>query len=121
MLSGIPIAFRRARLLPPCIRHRLRPFTAGDWHSLPERVRAKQRGACASRAGWMALIGIFRIFLPPGMMMELIGNNRLPAFVDMHVAHRLLARLVQLGQRLQCRPALGLSLQGDARIGFRRT
>lgn len=37
--------------IPPCIRHRFRPFTAGDWHSLPERVRARQRGADASRSG----------------------------------------------------------------------
>lgn len=41
--------------LPPCIRHRLPPFTAGDWHSIPERVRARQRGACASRSGCMGL------------------------------------------------------------------
>lgn len=29
----------------PCIRHRVRPFTAGDWHSVPLRVLAKQRRA----------------------------------------------------------------------------
>lgn len=30
---------------PPCILHRRFPLTAGDWHSVPARVVAKQRGA----------------------------------------------------------------------------
>ena len=42
--------------VPPCIRHRFRAFTAGDWHSVPARVRARQRGACAIRAGCIGLI-----------------------------------------------------------------
>src|SRR3546814_6001808 len=42
-------------LVPPCILHRRFPFTAGDWHSVPERVRARQRGDCASRAGCIGL------------------------------------------------------------------
>ena len=41
--------------VPPCILHRRLPLTAGDWHSVPKRVRARQRGACASRAGCIGL------------------------------------------------------------------
>ena len=41
--------------LPPCIRHRFRPFTAGDWHSVPERVRARQRCDSAMIAGCIGL------------------------------------------------------------------
>lgn len=29
---------------PPCMRQRTRPETAGDWQSVPARVRAPQRG-----------------------------------------------------------------------------
>ena len=81
-------------LVPPCILHRRFPFTAGDWHSVPERVRAKQRGVFASRSGCTGLFVNFRIFSSPGVIMKLISNYRLPTFVDMHVANRLLARLV---------------------------
>ena len=89
--------------MPPCIRHRRLPFTAGDWQAVPARVLARQRGACASRAGCMGLFDVFDIFAAPCMVVELIGNNGLPAFVDMDMAHRLLTRLVQFGQRLQRR------------------
>lgn len=54
-------------------------------------------------------------------MVELIGNDGLPAFIHMHMANGLLARLVQLRQSLQRRPALGLSLQGNARICLSRS
>src|SRR3546814_16256577 len=50
-------------LVPPCILHRRFPFTVGDWHSVPERVCAKQRGADASRAGCLGLIVSFSISL----------------------------------------------------------
>jgi len=33
------------------MRQRLLPVTAGDWHDLPERVLAPQRGACRSCSG----------------------------------------------------------------------
>ena len=59
----------------------------------------------------MGLIACFAIFLSPGVIVELIGNDSLPAFVDMNVAHRLFARLVQIRQRLQSGPAARLSLE----------
>ena len=65
--------------MPSCIRHRFRPFTAGDWHSVPERVRAKQRGADASRSGCMGLIVNFSISLPPGV--HVFSNDGLPAAI----------------------------------------
>lgn len=65
--------------VPPCIRHRFRPFTAGDWHAVPERVRAKQRGADASRSGCMGLIVNFSISLPPGV--DVLRNESLPAAI----------------------------------------
>ena len=87
--------------LPPCILHRALPFTAGERHGWPDRVRAWQRGACASRlgSGCMGLFACSSIFLPPGVMVEFVGNHRLPAFVDVNVPDGLLARLVQLGPR----------------------
>ncbi|WP_374211764.1 hypothetical protein [Erythrobacter fulvus] len=48
----------------------------------------------------------------------MIGDNRLPAFVHVNVLHSLLARLVQLAQRLQCRSAIGLSLERQPHIAF---
>lgn len=88
-------------LVPPCILHRRFPFTAGDWHSVPVRVRAKQRGALASRSGCIGLIDRVSKFLAPGMMVEMIGNNGLSAFCDMHMLDGLLTRLVQLCQSLK--------------------
>lgn len=42
-------------LVPPCIRHRRLPLTAGDRHSAPDRVFAPQRGALARFSGCMGL------------------------------------------------------------------
>jgi len=103
--------------LPPCILHRRFPFTAGERHGFPERVRAWQRGAWASRAGsgCMGLSVERSIFLAPLssvlVIVELIGNHRLRALVDVNMSHRLFARLVQLPQRLDCRAGIGLCLQ----------
>ena len=83
------------------MRHRRLPFTAGDWHAVPERVRARQRGALASRSGCVGLFAGFDTFVSPPVMVKLVGNDGLPAFAHMHVTHGLLARLVQLGKRLQ--------------------
>ena len=43
--------------LPPCIRQRALPLTAGDRHGAPPRVRARapQRGADANISGCMGL------------------------------------------------------------------
>jgi hypothetical protein len=51
---------------PPCLRHRLRPWTAGDWHGAPARVLAPHRGArrrltsLVSMLWCMGLISKFR-------------------------------------------------------------
>ena len=81
---------------------------------------AKHRGAAASRAGsgCMGLFGGFCISVPPGMVVELFGNDGLPALVYMHMPHGLLARLVQLGQRLQRGAAITLSLERQPPIAF---
>ena len=42
-------------LVPPCIRHRRLPLTAGERHSAPDRVFAPQRGALARFSGCMGL------------------------------------------------------------------
>jgi hypothetical protein len=47
----------------------------------------------------MGLFARFDIFRTPRLMMvELIGNDRLPALVDVDVAHGLFFRTVQFGQ-----------------------
>ena len=73
-------------LVPPCILHRRFPFTVGDWHSAPERVRAKQRRADASRCGCNGLIVDFSIFRSP--CIYVFSDHSLPAFIDMHMAQR---------------------------------
>src|SRR5690606_21647157 len=83
-------------LFPPCIRHRRLPLTAGDWHSVPDRVRARQRCASANIAGCFGLNGCFSIFPSPTVVVELIGNDSLPALIDVNMPHVLLSRLVQL-------------------------
>ena len=85
---------------PPCIRQRFAPLIAGDLHNVPIRVIARHLRAAASRAGsgCMGLFGGVCISVPPGVMVELIGNDGLPAFVHVHMAHDLLARLVKLRQ-----------------------
>jgi hypothetical protein len=108
-------------LVPPCILHRRFPFTAGDWHSVPERVRARQRGALARSGGCarrMGLIDDFRIFPAPRVMVELFGDNGVPTFVYMDVPNRLLARLVELRQAVDCRAARRLRFQGQPHVGF---
>ncbi|MEG8223913.1 hypothetical protein OSJ57_25455, partial [Sphingomonas sp. HH69] len=42
-------------LVPPCIRQRFRPLTAGDWQGFPDRVLAPHRGALARFSGCMGL------------------------------------------------------------------
>ena len=76
-------------LVPPYIRHRFRPFTAGDWHSVPLRVSAKHRGAIASRSGYMGLFACFSIFSPPGVLVDLIGDNGLPTLIYVNVLRGL--------------------------------
>jgi len=77
--QALRLPFGAPGLVPPCILHRRLPLTAGDWHSVPERVRARQRGACASRSGCMGLFACFCIFAAPRVIVELIGNHRLAA------------------------------------------
>ena len=48
------------------------------------------------------------IFCTPSMIVKMVCHDRLPAFIDVHVSDSLLARLVQLGQRLQRRSAIRL-------------
>ena len=62
----------------------------------------------------MGLFGGLFIFSTPIMMVELICYDGLSAFVDMDVAHGLLARLVQFGQGFDRCPALGLRFHSDA-------
>ena len=50
----------------------------------------------------MGLIGRLSIFWPPGVVVELIGNDGLAAFIHVYMPHRLFARLVQLRQFGQC-------------------
>ena len=74
--------------MPPCILHRFRPFTAGDWHSVPLRVMAKHRGARASRSGCMGLFACFSISTAPGI--DVLSKDGLTASViDVNVAHGL--------------------------------
>ena len=51
-------------------------------------------------------------------LVELIGNDSLPAVIDVNVSHRLLARLVQLRQCLQRCPAIALRLHRQPPISF---
>ncbi len=56
-------------MVPSCI-HLFRPFTAGDWHSVPLRVLAKHRGAFASRSIKLVLATIAAIAI-----LDTIGIN----------------------------------------------
>ncbi len=74
---------------PPCIRQRVLPATAGDWHGVPRRVRARQRGARRKREGSrvfrrMGLSSVFVIIPPPSSLAHR-ANDRLSAGVDVHV------------------------------------
>src|ERR1700731_2436873 len=73
---------------PPCIRQRVLPVTAGDWHGVPCLVRARQRGAWRKRDGsrvfrCMGLSSVFVIIPPSGLAPR--ANDCLPAGVDVHV------------------------------------
>lgn len=52
------------------------------------------------------------------MVMEMIGDHGLPAFVDLNVPNRLLARLVQLDQGFHGGAGRCLRLQGQPTIPF---
>jgi hypothetical protein len=58
----------------------------------------------------MGLFGWFDILPAPCVMMELLGDDRLPALVHMHMPHCLLTRLVQLSERLERCSAVALRL-----------
>src|SRR3546814_19111152 len=65
-LSALLLPFGAPGLVPPCIRHLFRPFTAGDWHAVPRLVLAKQRGAASIfETRCMGLIGNFSISATP--------------------------------------------------------
>jgi hypothetical protein len=97
--QALRFPFGAPLLFPPCILHRRFPFTAGDWHSAPERVRAKQRGADASRSGCMGLIVEFSISSTPGI--DVLRYDGLPAaIINMDVTDHLFAAAPHPGQRL---------------------
>ena len=74
-----------------------------------------KRGTNARGSGCMALIVNIFISHPPGL--HVFGNNGLSAsIIDMHVPHRLFARLVQPRQRFQCRSTSRLSLKSKAHV-----
>ena len=52
------------------------------------------------------------------MLVELIGNNGLPAFIDVYVFHGLLPRLVHPYEGLKCCTRTGLSLHGQPHVGL---
>jgi hypothetical protein len=55
---------------------------------------------------------------------EFIGDDGLPAFVDVDMAHSLLARLVQFGAGFERRPAIALRLivsRTDSSLALRPT
>ena len=114
MLPGIAVVPRKAGVSPAVHPASPLPFTAGDWHSVPERVRAVQRGACASLAGCIGLIGNFSNFLAPGVIVKVIRHDGLPTLGDVDMPHGLLSWLVDFRQCLQGRAALRLGLQCDA-------
>ena len=60
----------------------------------------------------MGLIGGLSILFTPGMAVELIGDDGLSAFVHMHKANCLFARLVHPCQRLQRSAGISLCLKG---------
>src|SRR5205807_10356552 len=75
---------------PPCIRQRVLPATAGDWHGVPRLVRARQRGARRKRDGsrvfrCMGLSSVFVTFPPPSLAHR--ANDCLSAGFDVHEHH----------------------------------
>lgn len=84
------LPFGAPGFVPPCIRQRRFPDTAGDWHAAPLRVLAKHRGAERSRdVGSIGLFGV--IGMKPSPCIERIGDDGLPARIDVHDLYRLLA------------------------------
>jgi hypothetical protein len=81
-------------LVPPCIRQRRLPRTAGARHGRPFLVLAPQRGLwCMDNLLRMGLLlGICRIPLPPRTGLD-IADDRLTTLVHVHVldSHLLLA------------------------------
>lgn len=88
-------------LVPPCMRQRFFPCTAGDWHGAPG-VFAPQRGAFLS---CMGLISFFiaaprRYKLPPGLQ-RASHDGLVGVHVDMLHRDRLLAAVLQPMERHQ--------------------
>jgi hypothetical protein len=89
-----PSGVRGPVLSPPCRRQRRRFFIAGDWHGLPLRVRAPQRGQdCANgsvvrqsgrrSAGFLAHFG--RTPSPRSPRGCDVSDNGLPSWMDVNV------------------------------------
>src|SRR3984893_10073909 len=101
---------------PPCIRQRVLPVTAGDWHGVPRLVRARQRGARRKRDGsrvfrCMGLSSVF-VLIPPPSGWAPRATDCLPAGVDVHVLDgKFLLPLPSIA--LQC---LGLGREGSQKF-----
>lgn len=85
--ADLPPCFQALRLplgapgfVPPFILLRRFPLTAGDRHSFPFWVRARQSCASASGIGWLRLFGCFS---PPARMV--IRHEGLAALADVDV------------------------------------
>jgi len=104
--------------VPPCILHRRFPFTAGDWHSVPERVWARQRGAeCALCIGLSVDFSIC-VSLTPGL--DVLCNDSLAAaIIDMDVPHDLFSPVGHAVQGLHGGAALSLCLERQPQEPFR--
>ena len=111
MLPGIAVAGGSAGVSPAV--HPAPPLSALRWRlALRSRAGPSQAARRLRQPG--RLRGIVRLNLQISAPPYVGGNDRRPrlsALVDVKVFHGLLARLVELGQRLQCRPAVALSLQ----------
>ena len=66
----------------------------------------------------MGLFDRFGIFGNPRVLVELICNDGLPAFIDVNVSHRLLTWLVQFRQSLQRCSAVALRLHCQPTIAL---
>lgn len=96
------------------MRQRFLPLTAGDWHSVPLRVFAKQRGANRSRS--VGSVTSFDCFSTAPSLID-HTDDRLAAFVHVDVfdPDRLLTTSSQLSQRLD------LSRHGAAELRCQRS
>lgn len=104
---------------PPCRRHL--PFgIAGDWQAMPERVRAKQRGAARRFFGSIRLILGFRKQPSPllGVVVD-IADDGLATGVDVHRRdkHAEIARfrIVTLRQPARALKPLTFAFGAEAR------